>query len=345
MPTDLTKLETEYNGLRSIADSFCTELTSQVSRLVEDEGIALGFPIQHRVKRWGSLSEKLERMSFKGSSIREIQDLIGLRLVLLFQRDIDKVGQQLEKNLTVIRKYNTQERLQDNQFGYSSIHFIVEVPTEWLSVPTLARFKGLQAEIQLRTVAQHIWAEVSHTLQYKQKESVPPSVARSIYRVSALLETVDLEFERVLAEREAYRTEVNVSETEDLLNVDLLAKTLDGLFPPRNKTGDEDYSALLTDLSYFGIRRTVDLTSLINKHYASIMEFDRAYSHQVNDEDDDGQADPALGDWYFNHAGLARQALDQEFGAPWSEYQKEKFKAADLGLKLIPNPLILNRSN
>lgn len=58
---------------------------------------------------------------------------------------------------------------------------------------------GLKAEVQVRTVTQHVWAAASHVLQYKQEASVPLPVRRSIYRVSALLETVDLEFERVLS--------------------------------------------------------------------------------------------------------------------------------------------------
>ena len=87
---------------------------------------------------------------------------------------------------------------------YQSLHYIIRIPKHWLKVSTFADLGELKAEIQLRTLAQHIWAATSHKLQYKHEDSVPPPIRRSIYRVSALLETVDLEFERVLAERGTY---------------------------------------------------------------------------------------------------------------------------------------------
>lgn len=113
---DLAKMETEYHALRSVADSYCNELKNQLAHILQQDGIALGFPIQHRVKSWNSLSEKFDRISFQPTSVTEIQDLVGLRLILLFQRDITRVCHQIEKNFKVVRKYNTQERLKDDQF-------------------------------------------------------------------------------------------------------------------------------------------------------------------------------------------------------------------------------------
>jgi ppGpp synthetase/RelA/SpoT-type nucleotidyltranferase len=71
------------------------------------------------------------------------------------------------------------------------------------SYGALAYFR-MVFELQLRTLAQHIWAVASHKLQYKREASVPVPIRRSINRVSALLEMVDLEFDRVLLEREQY---------------------------------------------------------------------------------------------------------------------------------------------
>src|SRR5437867_10781858 len=136
--------------------------------------------------------------------------------------------------------------------------------------------RGLRAELQVRTVAQHIWAEASQALQYKQKEGVPIGVTRAIHRVSALLETVDLEFERVLDQRHTYRTKIDLSGTDDPLNVDLLEKTLDDLLPRQNKSGDEDYADLLEDLYHFQVITQKDLRNLIAKHLDSILKSDAA---------------------------------------------------------------------
>jgi hypothetical protein len=78
------------------------------------------------------------------------------------------------------------------------VHFVVEFPEPWFVVPTIGPMRGLRAEIQVRTHAQHIWADASHILQYKKESSVAPKTRRDIHRIAALLETVDLEFEKVL---------------------------------------------------------------------------------------------------------------------------------------------------
>jgi hypothetical protein len=184
--------------------------------------------------------------------------------------------------------------------------------------------RGLKAEIQVRTIAQHIWAAASHDLQYKHEESVPLPVRRAIYRVSALLETVDLEFERVLEQRALYRDDVNVSKTTDTLNVDLLEKVLDSLLPADNKKDDEDYADLLTDFLYFGLDTVPKLQSLIEKHISKILEVDaeivkgKRKEYLVNETHSERIAKGV----YLTHAGLAREALLQEFGEEFNAYQR-----------------------
>src|SRR5262249_41621118 len=155
---------------------------------------SLSVPVQTRVKSQASVLEKLERLKARSIKLTELQDLVGFRIILQFRRDVAKIIELLAKNFKIVEQYDTAERLKADQFGYSSIHFVVELQDSWLAVPTMSAFGGTRAEIQVRTTAQHIWAAASHTLQYKNEASVPPGIRRAIHRVSALLETVDLEF-------------------------------------------------------------------------------------------------------------------------------------------------------
>ncbi len=327
---DLSTLEQEYKSLSALAENFCFEITSQLTQLLRDEAITLGFPIQYRVKEWESLTEKLDRLSLEISSIKDVQDFVGLRLILLFNRDVDKVCSLLSGKFKVIRQYDTQERLAEDQFGYSSIHFIVELPEEWLAVPTLSRFGGLCAEIQVRTVAQHIWAAASHTLQYKQEATIPPSVRRAIYRVSALLETVDLEFERVLEQRDTYRASVDTSNRVDQLNVDLLEKTLDGLLPGANKKPDEQYADLLKDLFHFDIRTPAELKRIVEKHLQGVLAMEASRLKQLQKKLETGQRvlnpERLQQGVHYSHVGLARYAMILEFGDTWTQYRQQERK-------------------
>lgn len=318
LPHNPEILHQQHSELLPVAQRFCAEITNQIERLLEDDGIVLGFPIQHRVKTWDSISEKLKRLEHSVQDVRKLQDLIGLRIILLFKRDTSQVCNLIEKSFKVIKQYNTDERLKEDQFGYSSIHFVIELPEEWLNVPTFAAFSKLRAEIQVRTVAQHIWAAASHTLQYKQEVSVPPSVLRSIYRVSALLETVDLEFERVLNERDHYRSKLDTS-SGNILNVDLLEKLLDEMLPPANKEPNEEYSELLEDLNHFRINTSDAIKELMEKHEKYIINKELKRIHSALDDDmiDRDRLEKGV---FFQHIGLVRIALDAEFGENWENY-------------------------
>jgi hypothetical protein len=133
-------------------------------------------------------------------------------------------------------------------------------------MPTFKKAAGMRAEIQVRSGAQHIWASASHILQYKQERDVPPPVRRAISRVAALLETVDLEFERVLDERAVYGSQKKSETATDELNVDLLAKVLDEELPSENMETEERYAELLPELLFFSINTPKKLRELIAKH-------------------------------------------------------------------------------
>ncbi len=337
---ELKDLEQQYRLFAPLGQQFTGELTRQLHELLTQQNVSLGCPIQSRVKEWISISEKIERKSLQLESINDIPDLIGLRVILLFQRSVSDVCELIKSNFVVLKAENVHERLAASEFGYSSVHFQIKPPDAWLSVPTLKRIGKLKAEIQVRTVAQHIWASASHVLQYKQKKGVPPSVRRAIFRVSALLETVDLEFERVLIERALYLANVQTDTSAEILNVDLLAKILDELLPQDNKAqGEEDYATLLTDLADFGIKTNVELRNLIQETKTSIMLADRKRvleelhekHERENAEDtplniivDDERLDRGV---FFSHVGLVRIALANKFGTKWEDYAMLRWRS------------------
>jgi hypothetical protein len=140
---------------------------------------------------------------------------------------------------------------------------------------------------------------------------------------------VDLELERVLSEREEYRTVLAATPAseiakniEGLLDVDLLQRLLSESLPAANKKEGENYGALLQDLSRAGIRTTGELQNLIRTHYQMVLEKEHQYV-QTN-IDNIKQGKPIIGTStdrikrgvYFTHVGLARTILDSA-GLRW----------------------------
>lgn len=319
---DIAQMEKEYSNLRPLLIQLDQEIDHQLAQLLH-RSVALAFAVQHRVKEWSSIAEKLQRVPLSLKGLRDLQELVGFRIVLQFKRDVERVCSLIEKTFKIIDRYDTVERLREDQFGYSSVHFVVEVPAEWLAVPTMVGLASLRAEIQVRTTAQHIWAEASQTLQYKNEMAVPQALKRAIYRISALLETVDLEFERVLVDRDSYKAEVaQTTPARETLNVDTLEQVLDASWPSANKdAGGESYASLLTTLTALDVTTIGALRKLIAKWRDSVLAEDARRIAQIREQPDKSvQLERINAGVFFTHAGLTRRALQNESPERWKEY-------------------------
>jgi putative GTP pyrophosphokinase len=155
---DIEELRREYDSIAPRAERLKAHLCEQVTKILSEKQVTLGVPLESRVKSWDSLTEKLNRRSLTINRIVELQDLVGLRIILLFLRDLGPMGDLLAKTFDLVSKEDTSMRLRETQFGYQSLHFIVRLPKAWLEVPTLTDLGDLTAELQIRTLSQHIWA-------------------------------------------------------------------------------------------------------------------------------------------------------------------------------------------
>ncbi|WP_369928446.1 GTP pyrophosphokinase family protein [Xanthomonas sp. NCPPB 2632] len=307
----------DYEHRRPDCERFLREITHQVGHLIDESGVSLGAPVEGRVKTLASLLEKVERKERTIASATDFPDLVGVRITLLFHRDLEVIDDVLATHFEVIERADTADRLEASQFGYQSLHFILKVRPEWASLPSFRRLSDYVFEVQLRTLAQHIWAVASHKLQYKREASVPLPLRRSISRASALLEMVDLEFDRVLNEREKYVTEPN---TEDaLLNVDLLAATLDAIFPAKNKDAErEKYDEMLKELGDKNIIKVADLKKLVSETWPKVKAEEEIRvakalalfeSMPMSDEVRSRRLARNADGVFFTHTGLLRNAM------------------------------------
>lgn len=316
---NISELKKQYTSVCDVAERFKNELCHELIKLIDDNGLKLGFPIQKRIKTWSSIKDKLLDQNLKLKSIKQLQDLIGLRIVFLYKRDLKLIENIIQKTFVVKKRYDTSDRLAENQFGYSSIHFVIQFPKEWLKVPSLSEFGEFSAEIQIRTLAQHIWSEVSHELQYKTKEDVPLNLIRPIYRTSALLETVDLEFERLLQEREEYRKQID-KKIDQELNVDSIEQILDSILPSENKDFFEEYAQLHKEILKKGIKTTDQLRNFVKDNIEWAIEDDKnRVASEIEESREAGMPTCPPDDWervrkgyFFTHAGLLRGMLKKD---------------------------------
>jgi putative GTP pyrophosphokinase len=310
-------LRIQYSDNVGRANRLCEAMVTQLSKLLEGEQIALAIPMESRVKDWSSIEEKLDRKSLNLEHINSLTDFVGIRVILLFRANLEAVDRLISSTFQVLESEDTAKRLGEAQFGYQSQHYVLKLPKEWLTLPSMTDLGELQAEVQVRTLAQHIWAAASHKLQYKHEDSVPPPLKRTINRVSALLEIVDLEFDRVLAEQKAYR-DVGIAATtgSEPLNVDLLAALLNDTYPLKNRREGEPYEELLSDLRELSVNSVDDFKSILRKHHDKVMKEERKYvaRHEATPDFSVTTKERINNGVFFAHVGLARNALTSEFG-------------------------------
>lgn len=314
-------LKTEFLDLQPRLVRLQRVMRDQLEHMVEASGLTLGVPIESRIKSWESIDSKLKRKLLTPRKLSELDDLLGVRAIFLFQRDLDDFISNVEKTFAVHSREDTSARLGASQFGYKSQHYVVSAPEHWATVPNMSGLTDLKVELQMRTLPQHIWAAASHKLQYKIENAVPEPIRRSIHRVSALLELVDLELGRVLQEKDEYvEAQHHDPSGSDALDVSVIEAVLDAELPAANRDrAQEDYSNLLRDLSNFSIGTRKQLQDLLRKHRTAVLEYEHThadYAFGVEDDLDEGESMSARAarGVYFTHVGLARQALSIEFG-------------------------------
>lgn len=283
-------------------------------KLTQD-GIKETISIQSRLKSLHSIFEKLELGKIRIKRIEDIQDILGIRIILLLDRDIEKVEKIIGNIFQIKRKRNTSERLKDNEFGYKSLHLIAEIDKK--NYEGYA-FKRMTCEIQIRTLAQHLWAETSHFLQYKEEEeNIPDNIKRAIFRMSAILELTDIELERILEEKEKYIASFNKTEKAEALNSINMEEIFKKMLPLQNDISRmKNYDVLIRELESEGINTTKELIELIKSKLKEVLEYDREAAEKyaekytyVAKEIAYEKLTNARSGFYFSYYGLVRNMI------------------------------------
>jgi ppGpp synthetase/RelA/SpoT-type nucleotidyltranferase len=153
--------------------------------------------VQARPKNVVSFSNKIISKDKYKNPLVDMTDLCGARVIVHFQSQVEKICTFIKENFVIdeANSLDAGSRLQVNEFGYRSIHYIVSPKNDSiLGIAVEKEFKNLKAEIQVRTLAEHVWADISHDRIYKTELNIPDEWKREAARLSAMLENADREF-------------------------------------------------------------------------------------------------------------------------------------------------------
>jgi ppGpp synthetase/RelA/SpoT-type nucleotidyltranferase len=172
-------------------DSFL--INDLLKDMIEDHFIKI-YP-SYRLKDDRSyLFKALYRKKNYSEPIENIEDKIGTRVVVLKSDDIKVVQQRILDSTTWVSKLtkNIDQEIDDkpNIFDYQSSHIVVR-PLDGDDKFPSDVINSLTCEIQIRTLLQHAFAEVSHDSTYKGPYKNDKEILRRLAKAMALMEATD----------------------------------------------------------------------------------------------------------------------------------------------------------
>jgi putative GTP pyrophosphokinase len=281
-------IKKEYSKIIDDYIDFLNEFKRVVEKLLVKNKIQTAFGIYGRHKLLESINEKItsERFNLK-KSITELNDLVGIRIVLLYPEFKDKAVELLNSEFKSLNNSNKNNQ-SPNKFGYSSVHLTLQIKDEWGKVPDWETHTSKKIEVQIRTLSEHIWAETSHSLFYKREENIPKIINRDLYKLSALLEVVDDNLQDLKNKVEGHFKYVRTAPYSDILNLDLNSETFRrvmtensmGLYKLNDHSNkvlssqvEKDYEIINVVVLNNVIAGKIDLTGLNEQHYiAKVIE-------------------------------------------------------------------------
>lgn len=215
--TDTEAVRQRWLTERDQLDRFGMLISSRIRQAMREAG--LWANVTSRTKSIDSILKKL-LLKADRTTYDSMTDIVGVRAVMRYRPEVGKASSIMENLFECAPADDKSVKLANEGVGYLSIHrdITLRATDERSAEFPAGRFR---AEIQLRTLAQHLWAEMSHDTFYKSsKETLSADLKRRVNLMAGLLEVADNEFARLQNE---------VSELPDMFETGVL-KHLEGSY-------------------------------------------------------------------------------------------------------------------
>ena len=188
----------KYRDAKPVFEKMQVEVTRILREALERNGLIV-TAVESRIKTEESLAGKLALKGSKYTSLSDITDILGARIITFYTDDVDRIAAMAEQLFEIdwVNSVDKRKLHQLDSFGYNSLHYICRLPGY-----------DYRFELQLRTTLQHAWAAINHDTGYKSGVEIPREYKRRINRLAGLLEIADDEFSHIRTEINDYRRRV-----------------------------------------------------------------------------------------------------------------------------------------
>ncbi|MGW0967220.1 GTP pyrophosphokinase [Streptomyces sp. NPDC002516] len=276
MQRHVSRAQNEYSEVHSLYEDFSRTVESILATCLSNKGIYT-HSITSRAKAIESFTKKAGRQSRENPGgpkyqdpLQQITDLAGVRAITYFLSTIKEVEKVIEKEFEVTERIDKSKLFdREQRLGYQSFHYLVKLQDERKRLPEYAKFSGLVAEVQVRTILQHAWAEIEHDIQYKATYALPIEVKRRFMALAGLIEIADREFQAIEEKdrelMQAARSSVAQGSLSGLeITPDALKAYLDRRYGPDGRVASFSYSWTVDLLNSLGFADLAEVDKAVN---------------------------------------------------------------------------------
>jgi len=267
-----------YRQTKPMYEAYCTILKTILTKCIEHKKIKY-HSIEARAKDIEKFGDKATIPAIENNNepkyknpLSEITDMAGVRIITFFPVTIEEIDKVINDEFNVIEKSNKNDLLEkEEKFGYQSVHYLVKLNDERNRLSEYVNFNGLIAEIQVRTILQHSWAEIEHDIEYKTSITIPKSIKRRFLALAGLLEIADREYQSIQNDNEALKEQSRKSVKSGKLNEieitgDSLKAYLDKKYGTDGRMKKFSYEYTASTLIKIGFRNLKQIDECV-KHY------------------------------------------------------------------------------
>ena len=187
-----------YELLKQAEDSFRSLISTLISNTSEFEKPTVTSRLKDRDGCIEKFSYRYQSDLEKEKTHYEIKDhitdLIGVRVVCLYESDIPHIAETVNGHFEVLEVTDKIKKMEETEssFGYKGLHLDIKIDNSRLKLPEWTCYREIQVELQIRTIIQDAWSNLDHKIKYKK--SIPLPLKRRVNVLAALFELADHEF-------------------------------------------------------------------------------------------------------------------------------------------------------
>ncbi len=195
--SDYLQVQPFYDGLSNVVARIIEENLKQRNITVHS--------VQHRAKEPRSFGRKAATPSETDpdspkypNPLQNITDLAGIRVITHLRGTLAEIDNLMKDEFEIVeRSDKSEELIEEDRFGYQSVHYLVRISEARSTLAEYQRYAGHIAEVQVRTILQHAWAEIEHDIQYRSSIAIPTEIRRRFMALAGMLEIADREFQGI----------------------------------------------------------------------------------------------------------------------------------------------------